>query len=146
VLFRQENFPNLHPGNHRDTSEADRRYNCIAWAAGYNDKWWDPAEPQARDEDFYWPENVPRDYKVTTLVMVYQSVGFAICTDASQEEGAQKIAIYDDGEEYTHAARQLENGKWTSKMGPGEDIEHDTPESLVGPIYGQLTTFMKRKR
>ena len=48
---------------------------------------------------------------------------------------------------YQHAARQLENGTWTSKMGRKEErIEHDAPENLLGPLYGQNVTFMKRKR
>ena len=50
------------------------------------------------------------------------------------------------GGEYMHAALQLESGKWTSKMGPDEDIEHDAPENLAGPCFGQVTAFMKRKR
>ncbi len=42
------------------------------------------------------------------------------------------------------AARQLETGKWTSKIGLNEEIEHDMLEDLAGPAYGHVTTFMKR--
>jgi hypothetical protein len=63
-----------------------------------------------------------------------------------QEQGFEKIAIYTDGDEYMHAARQLEDGKWTSKMGPDEDVEHNEPEDLAGPCYGNVSIFMKRKR
>lgn len=140
MLFRQEDFPNLHAGNHRDTSPPTRLYNCIAWAAGIDNDWWDPAEKH------FWPANVPRDYKVTSLILAYESVGFVICADGSLEGGIEKIAIYADGDEYVHAALQLEGGKWTSKMGPDKDIEHDAPEDLVGPCYGQVTAFMKRNR
>ena len=45
-----------------------------------------------------------------------------------------------------HAALQLGSGIWTSKLGTGEDIEHDAPENLAGPCYGHVTAFMKRKR
>jgi hypothetical protein len=79
-------------------------------------------------------------------VSVYESVGFVVCADGSQEDGVEKVAIYADGDEYMHAARQLEDGMWTSKMGPDEDIEHDAPDNLAGPCYGHVTTFMKRNR
>jgi hypothetical protein len=38
------------------------------------------------------------------------------------------------------------NGKWTSKLGNEEDIEHDTPESVAGGLYGDVVLIMKRKR
>ncbi len=140
VPFSSVAFPNLHSGNHQIKSPPDDRYNCIAWAAGSDDSWWEPASTR------YWPKNAPRDYKLTSLIVVYESVGFATCADGSQEAGIEKIAIYADGDEYMHAARQLETGKWASKMGPDEDIEHDAPENLAGPSYGQVMGFMKRKR
>ncbi len=44
MLFKPENYPNLSANNHRDIiSEPDDRYNCIAWAAGIDDEWWEPA-------------------------------------------------------------------------------------------------------
>ena len=70
---------------------------------------------------------------VASLIAVFESVGFAICADGSLEAGIEKIAIYADGPHYEHVARQLENGKWTSKMGKAERIEHDAPENLEGP-------------
>jgi hypothetical protein len=36
-------------------------------------------------------------------------------------------------------------GKWTSKLGRGIDIEHDSPEILNGSAYGIAKIFMKRK-
>jgi hypothetical protein len=85
--------------------------------------------------------------------MAYETEGFVAlegdrtCIDGSLEDGIEKVAIYSHGNVYEHAARQLENGKWTSKMGiAGELIEHDAPENLVGPYYGQDVTFVKRRR
>jgi hypothetical protein len=46
----------------------------------------------------------------------------------------------------THAARQLVDGRWTSKLGNCEDIEHDTIEMLNGPRYGVPICFLKRSR
>jgi hypothetical protein len=145
MLFSQKNYFNLHAGNHHDTGERTNKYNCIGWAIGRDDQWVDPADPEEWEENFYWPENVPRDYKITSLIMVFELAGFAICADASLEDGVEKIAIYADGDEWMHAARQLDTGKWTSKMGPDERIEHDTPEDLAGPWCGQVKMFMQRK-
>jgi hypothetical protein len=46
-------------------------------------------------------------------------------------------------------AKQLPNGKWSSKCGDLEDIEHDL-EALIGRDskregYGTIACFMKRK-
>jgi hypothetical protein len=47
-----------------------------------------------------------------------------------------------DGEP-THAARQLPNGKWTSKLGRWQDIEHEL-DGLVGEMYGTVKQILKR--
>jgi hypothetical protein len=62
------------------------------------------------------------------------------------EPGIEKVAIYADlpADSWTHAARQLPNGRWTSKLGDFEDIEHDTPEGLAGNVYLSLAYIMKR--
>jgi hypothetical protein len=146
MLFRQQDFPNLHAGNHRDTSPPALTYNCIAWAASHDDEWWDPTTSADPEKKFYWPANVPRDYKLTSLIAAYVAVGFATCADGSLEDGSDKIAIYADGPEYTHAALQLETGKWSSKIGELEDIEHDTPDDLAGPAFGNVALYMKRQR
>ena len=46
----------------------------------------------------------------------------------------------------THAARQLPNGKWTSKLGKAEDVEHESPEDVAGGVYGEVVQFMRRPR
>ena len=94
-----------------------------------------------------------RIYRIESLVKALDSERYSALThegnpvDASLEEGFEKIALYADGDEYMHASRQLETGKWTSKMGlVGERIEHDTPEDVTGPAYGDVVKFMQRKR
>ena len=46
--------------------------------------------------------------------------------------------------EFTHVALQLPTGRWTSKLGGLEDIEHDTLKALEGIDYGEPVRFMKR--
>jgi hypothetical protein len=134
-------FPRLTPDNHRDTSPVDRRYNCIAWAAEDPDHWWQPGTYWLPTD---WPAN---DYGIGALERAFQTLGYEDCgTDASLESGFIKVALYaESGFLYTHAARQLPSGKWTSKLGRSVDIEHDTPEVVAGGLYGEVVQIMKRR-
>jgi hypothetical protein len=135
-------FPNLKASTFRVTSEYEPRYNCIAWAAGRNDDWWEPDE----DLDHYWPPGIDREYTIFSLVMVFKSLNYTECQDRGLESGFEKIAIYGKGRDYTHAARQLDNGKWVSKLGKLEDIEHDHLEGLEDDDYGKVVVIMKRPK
>jgi hypothetical protein len=42
-----------------------------------------------------------------------------------------------------HAARQLPDGRWTSTLGPGEDLEHALHD-LKGMVYGSVVLVLKR--
>jgi hypothetical protein len=64
--------------------------------------------------------------------------------DESLESGFEKVALYGSGAFYTHASRQLADGRWTSKVGRSEDIEHDSPGDVAGGVYGEVVRFMKR--
>lgn len=55
------------------------------------------------------------------------------------------MAIYGDVYKYTHAARQLSNGLWTSKIGQLDDIEYKTPDDLTGSDYGRVIKVMRRR-
>jgi hypothetical protein len=140
----QRHFPHLDTGNCEITSKATSAYNCIAWAAGNDKRWWDP------NESYYWPFGVPREVSIDAVLQVYERLGFSICNDGSLEAGLDKIAIF--VKEHgairvpTHAARQLDSGEWTSKLGPAEDITHKTVDAVRGPLYGQAEYFMSRPK
>ena len=132
-------FPYLNDNNFRVTSNIDLRYNCIAWAYGVNNKnFW----PQ---EYYYWPPNVIREETIGAFIELFASIGYCQCDDQLFEPGYEKIAIYVLDGMPTHAARQLPTGRWTSKLGKDIDIEHDSPEVLDGPTYGNAAIFMKRE-
>jgi hypothetical protein len=80
----------------------------------------------------------------------YETLGYTLCFDGALQDGIEKIALYGKGavgsEVPTHAALQLESGKWTSKLGPFEDVHHDTPDDAMGPVYGRVLCFMSRPR
>lgn len=132
-------FPNLTPTNHRVVGPADARFNCVAWACGNIQRWWQPGSHA------HWPVAcVPNDFTLDNLLAALASAGFEICSDGAPEAGVEKIAVYATPTEYTHAARLLPNGKWSSKLGADVLIEHDTPEDVTGGVYGSLVQFMKR--
>jgi hypothetical protein len=67
--------------------------------------------------------------------------------DGNLEAGYEKIAIYyrPGTVDFLHVARQLSDGRWTSKLGRGEDITHNTVEGLEGVgAYGRVARFMRR--
>ena len=75
----------------------------------------------------------------------FEHLGHAGCgMDASLQPGAEKVALFSATLYYTHAARQLPSGKWTSKLGKAEDIEHDTPQDVAGGTYGEVFQIMRR--
>ena len=95
----------------------------------------------------YWPPNIAREETVDAFVRAYGTLGYVCCASGDLEANAEKIVIYCDGEGTpTHAALQLRDGRWTSKMGGFEDIEHATPDVLTGPRYGRPSVYMGRDR
>jgi hypothetical protein len=136
----QRRFPRLKTDGFRITSPRTTAYNCVGWAAEDNENWWSP-------EDFglyYWPAGVSRDGSVDAWAAAFASLGFESCGDAELEPDYVRIAIYAHGGTALHAARQLPSGRWTSKLGRSEDIEHDL-ESLSGEGYGEVVLFMRRR-
>lgn len=134
-------FPSLTEGSYRITSPASRAYNCIAWAAGDQQSWWWP-DP---DEVGYWPPDIPRHETVEAFVQVYRALGYELCQGTELEDGFERVVIYALDGRPTHAARQLPNGRWSSKLGIQEDIEHER-EALNGPVYGAPVAVLRRAR
>ena len=131
-------FPRLTPQNHRVTSPPSVLYNCIAWAAGDAKNWWQPG--------LHWPfPTNPLDETLAELTRVFQFLGYVECPNGDLEPDFEKVALYGAADCYTHAARQLHDGKWTSKLGNEDDVEHDSPEMIAGGIYGEIALFMKRR-
>jgi hypothetical protein len=142
--WAQRDFPHLNTGNCRITSPATNAYNCLAWAAGNDKQWWDP------NGLYYWPKGVPREVSLDAVLQVYERLGFTICTGGELETGFDKIAVFvkEIGPRKipTHAARQLESGDWTSKLGSFEDMSHKPVDAVRGPCYGEVKLFMSRPR
>jgi hypothetical protein len=96
-------------------------------------------------QQYYWPDGVPRAYTIAAFIAAYNTMGFEKCENAFPEPGMEKIAIFTRRGTPTHAARLLSTGFWTSKLGPYEDIEHETLDSVSGPLYGIPQVYMRRR-
>lgn len=136
-------FPRLRGAIYRLTSPAADSYNCIAWAVGDTSRWWWPDDPVRT----YWPVDAPRLETLAAFGDAFATLGYVPCEQADLESGFEKIALYaaDTDGVPTHAARQLNNGRWTSKLGALEDIEHAL-EDLTGNVYGSVIQIFKRPR
>jgi hypothetical protein len=134
-------YPNLAKTDYDVTSPKSQEYNCFAWAAGDQERWWQPTP----EDEFYWVEGVPMEETLSAYIQAYQTLGYEPCDKETSEIGYAKIALYvnEDGVPI-HAARQLASGKWTSKLGALEDIEHEL-EGLTGDRYGKIGQILKKQ-
>lgn len=134
-------FPNLRPGTYSITSDPTPFYNCIAWAMGDPDNVWDPDPTNG----YFWPDSAPRIKSIESFTMAFASVGFKLCDGPEFESGYEKISLYtNDLNIPTHAARQLNEDTWTSKIGNDYDISHGY-DALNSPIYGEPRYFYSRR-
>lgn len=133
-------FPNLNTTPYSITSPPTAFYNCIAWAFGRSDVWMWPN----RIQGYRWPPDIPRNETIESFVLLFESQGYSICDDSTFQADHEKIAIYaDENNIPTHAAIQLQNGQWSSKLGMLEDIEHEIL-GVEGDEYGEAKVFMSK--
>ena len=132
-------LPCLTNDNFDLTSPLDNTYNCIAWAAGDSSRWWWPGSSQT-----YWPKPGVR-LELAAFRDAFNDLGYLETTNCGSPENFERVAIYEKDGKPTHAARQLEDGKWTSKLGTAWDISHDL-DALNGGEYGQPALIMERPR
>lgn len=141
-------LPGLERSSFSVTSDHTEAYNCVAWALHETDRWWSHLESFGH----YWPPSVERGETVVVYQSMFASCGFEPCPNGEPIDGLEKIALFATGDEFTHVARQLSSGRWTSKLGRDCDIEHEL-EALVAvrsPMssyrYGRVVAYMQRPR
>lgn len=143
TLIREDletKLPGLSGADYRITSPATYAYNCIAWAAGETSRKWWPLP------GYYWPEGAAMKETIAAFVNAFELRGYEIALNPDLEPGIEKIVIYVRDQKPTHAARQLEDGTWTSKLGDCEDIIHASLEDISGSDYGFPYISMWRRR
>ena len=141
-------LPSLRISRYVIAGRATGDYNCIAWATGSDSDWWAPFSLQD-----HWPAGVPRNDDLASVMAALATVGYEPCDDGLLQEGTEKIAFYAIGGRFTHVAVQLADGRWSSKLGPDELIEHDELDTLASHAniggawqYGEVAAFMCRAR
>jgi hypothetical protein len=135
----KQEFPGLHIFGYHITSPPTRQYNCIAWAANRNDKWWWPIRA-------YWPGHGREDETPKSFVKAFAELGYNPCESDLLEVGFEKVAIYVGSNGLvTHMARQLPDGRWTSKLGENVDVAHNL-DGLCGDRYGKVGKILRRPR
>src|SRR5437773_2908427 len=107
-------FPRLQGADWRVSSPPDDRYNCIAWAASVTTDWWWPVEA----DKSCWPAGAPCEVTLAAFREAFATMGYVVCVGEELEVGFQKIAVFANDQAIPrHAARQLNTGRWTSKLG-----------------------------
>ena len=142
VEWLERLFPGLRGTAYRITSPPTDKYNCLAWAVGVTDAWWWPISKHGKL--VHWPAGVAREETVDAVRAALGTVGFVPCDGERPEAGFEKVALFADARRTpTHAARQLPDGRWTSKLGQADDVEHDL-RALEGDVYGTVVLVLKR--
>lgn len=142
-------YQSLRKSSYIKTSPATPNYNCIAWAAGENNRpWWPIPYGTA---PYYWPLGEQEDESLEVFIECFKSLEYEVCDDESFEQGFEKVAIYVDQDGLpSHMARQLvDEGVWTSKCGDLQDISHKELSALEGEAgygYGTVVCIMKRRK
>lgn len=131
------------------TSKKTPTYNCIAWAYGIDNRWMWPNTGKYHfiDGVHFWPDDNIIDENVDNFIEAFVSKGYEICENCAFDAGYRKIALYvkPNTKTCTHAARELRNGYWTSKLGDKNDIQHESPFSIEGDWYGVVHCIMRMR-
>lgn len=126
----------------------------MAWSAARDKQWWWQST-KYESWEYCPPELAPDDDSVENFIGLFERLGYKTRTDARFEFFYKKVAIYavssyyeKDKLEFSHVCDQLNSGVWTSKLGPYEDIKHNSLESLAGNMggeYGEIKVILKRR-
>jgi len=135
-------FPLLAGTNYSEESAPSDIYNCIAFAIGDLNNWWWPRKGYG----MYWPPGFALSDSVDVLVKIFEDHGYSACDTPEHEDGFEKVSIYSRDDRFKHAARQVASGRWASKLGEEQDIEHDSISHIESVAYGQATHFLRRRR
>jgi hypothetical protein len=115
---------------------------------GLDNVWVDPFS----DAGHWWPDGVERGLSPEHLIAAFKAVGFEISSDAEPEAGFDKVALYKNGDEWSHATRIVERGIESSKFGSAWDGQHshnlchDETDGKVSNPYGNIFAYMKRRK
>jgi hypothetical protein len=131
-------FPQL-MSNFEVLAAPTKVYNCIANSLGYHDRWVNPITSSGSN-------------KLAGMDQLYAAQGYQRMStlDFSLQKGYQKVVVYAtvvNGviKEVTHAAIQMSDGAWSSKLGANALIKHISPNDVAGGLYGiPVAVYIRR--
>ncbi len=144
-------FPDLkNDVNFEILSPQTPKYNCIAWAMQFEDRWVDIFEYPGH----WWPDGVEKTMSPSALIHAFEAVGFNLCDNNNWEDGFDKVVLYKkaDEDQWTHAARIVSETTEHSKFGLSFDGTHShnvlcaTGLGYENQSYGVAYAFMKRSK
>lgn len=134
-VLRKQRFLKLFPNSFVAVGPATERYNCIACSLGIRN-------------EVVWPGAALESFD-----RLYQDHGFRPLTtlDTTLDPALEKVVLFGKtlsggALTATHAAKQLADGDWLSKLGDTPLIRHRALESLSSDVYGQPVRVYARPR
>jgi hypothetical protein len=83
-----------------------------------------------------------------SFILIFEKIGYKKCNGERFEFFYKKVAIYaTPAFGFSHVCDQLNSGRWASKLGDLEDIEHSTLGCLEGSLtteYGEVRQVLKK--
>jgi len=146
-------WPNMKLGaNTEITSLKSKQENCLAYVLGEPNDVDMLVFSKRFDLGLCGLSNTELDHSIDAYVkLLSHFYNFQVCGTSEWEEGFKKIALYENTDEegevgFSHVALLLKNGRWRSKLGWLEDVEHQNLDVLAGAFYGDPILFMKRPK
>jgi hypothetical protein len=135
-MKKSNTFPELTKKNHSVESDYCPAYNCIAFAADVTHiKWW-----PAFSKDAFWPPGAPYSETLDSFIEAFGTIGYIECESGEYVDGHEKVALYTHdgsrGGRPKHAAKQIDETQWASKLGNSFDIKHHKG-AVSGGDYGR---------
>jgi hypothetical protein len=137
-LFYKKLFPLLTNYDLIPNSESDS-YNCISHTIHLKE---DISWPI--DTRHYWPTK--RELTKESFDLFYEHHGFEKLSilDFTYNENYTKVVLYTNNNIPTHAAIQIDNTYWESKIGRLGIIRHDLFE-IENDVYGEITQIYRKR-
>lgn len=88
----EAHFPNLQATGYTVTSPKARVPNCVGWALGEENHYWDPGMVGVKG--YYWHPSVPREDSLSAWTQLFEIHGYRVSESADFVLGVEKVAIY----------------------------------------------------